>query len=321
MAARKPRNARDFYTSKIRLAVVLVACFALLPAALILAVGILVLVFEQRPHDIVFGVLILSFSATLGAGITFTFLYVRRATSLASLQTEFVQRVSHELRTPLTSIRMFVETLQSGKLPPEEVNEALEVLSTETGRLSALVERLLKWASMEAGRRIYNPEPVEPDEIVDEALSAVEAQVRVAKRAGEVHITREVADHLPLVDVDRVAMIEALTNVLSNALRYTGASKELRVRVAPHDGQVEISVSDNGPGIPKHEQRYIFEKFYRAVDPARPNVDGTGLGLAMVHHIVAAHGGRITVDSEVGKGATFRIALPASRHRTEPAVS
>jgi two-component system phosphate regulon sensor histidine kinase PhoR len=298
--------------------VVLVLCFALMPAALILAVGILVLVFEQRPHDIVFGVLILSLSATLGAGITFTFLYVRRATSLATLQTEFVQRVSHELRTPLTSIRIFVETLQTGKLPPDEVKEALEVLSTETGRLSALVERLLKWASMEAGRRIYNPEPVEPAEIVDEALSAVEGPVRVARRVGAVHITREIADHLPLVDVDRVALIEALTNVLTNALRYTGPTKELRVRaVATNDGYVEIAVSDNGPGIPKHEQRYIFEKFYRAVDPARPNVEGTGLGLAMVHHIVGAHGGRITVDSEVGKGATFRIALPVSRDRRE----
>jgi len=319
MASKKPRSARDFYTSKIRLAVVLVACFALLPAALILAVGILVLVFEQRPHDIVFGVLILSFSATLGAGITFTFLYVRRATSLATLQTEFVQRVSHELRTPLTSIRMFVETLQTGKLPPEEVKESLEVLATESGRLSMLVERLLKWASMEAGRRIYNPEPVEPAEIVEEALAAVEGQIRVAKRSGQVHVTREIADHLPLVDVDRAAMIEAVTNVLTNALRYTGPDKELRVRAVRHDGHIEISVTDNGPGIPKHEQRYIFEKFYRAVDPARPNVEGTGLGLAMVHHIVAAHGGRITVDSEEGKGATFRIALPKSETPTQSA--
>jgi two-component system phosphate regulon sensor histidine kinase PhoR len=317
MATRRPRSARDFYTSKIRLAVVLVACFALLPAALILAVGILVLVFEQRPHDIVFGVLILSFSATLVAGITFTFLYVRRATSLATLQTEFVQRVSHELRTPLTSIRMFVETLQTGKLPPEEVKESLEVLATETGRLSALVERLLKWASMEAGRRIYNPEPTDPAELVDEALAAVEGQVRVARRVGRVHISREVADHLPPVDVDRAAMIEAVTNVLTNALRYTGPDKEIRVRAVRHDGHVEISVSDNGPGIPKHEQRYIFEKFYRAVDPARPNVEGTGLGLAMVHHIVGAHGGRIAVDSEVGKGATFRIALPVSSISTK----
>jgi two-component system phosphate regulon sensor histidine kinase PhoR len=243
-------------------------------------------------------------------------LYVRRATSLATLQTEFVQRVSHELRTPLTSIRMFIETLQRGKLPPEEAREALEVLQAESGRLAMLVERLLKWASMEAGRRIYEPEPVPPAELVEEALAAVEGSVRVARRSGTVDIECAVADHLPLVDVDRAAMIEALANVITNALRYSGAKKELRVRVIRNERNVEISVADNGPGIPKHEQRYIFEKFYRVVDPARPNVEGTGLGLAMVHHIVRAHDGRITVDSEVGKGSTFRIVLPASGDTT-----
>ena len=127
---------------------------------------------------------------------------------------------------------------------------------------------------------------------------------------------REIADHLPLVDVDPEAMSEALLNVMSNALRYTPATRR-RSRCAPSSAtrRVVITISDNGPGIPHHEQSRIFEKFYRVVDPALPDVDGTGLGLAMVHHIVRAHRGRITVQSEVGKGAAFHIVLPAAQDR------
>jgi len=309
---KRPRTARDFYTSKIRLAVVLILCFVVLPGALLLTVGILVLAFSRQTHDIVFGVLILSLAGTLGAGITFTFLYVRRATSLAQLQTDFVQKVSHDLRTPLTSIRMFVETLQGGRLTERaKIDECLDVLAQETDRLSLLVERLLKWASMEAGKRVYNPSHAAPGEILDSALAALEPQLQLLRLDNNVEVDRQVADNLPFVDVDVDAMIEALLNVLQNALRYTGQKKHIRVRCVRREKEVEITIADNGPGIPKHEQRYIFEKFYRVADPANPNVEGTGLGLAMVHHIVNAHHGRITVDSDVGKGAVFHIYLPA----------
>jgi two-component system phosphate regulon sensor histidine kinase PhoR len=310
--ARPLRTWRDVYTSKVRLAVVLVLCFAVLPALLLLAVGVLVLVFQQRVTDIVFGILVLSFAATLFAGVTYTFLYVRRATSLARLQTEFVQKVSHDLRTPLTSIRMFVETLQSGRLSASESKEALDVLSTETARLSGLVERLLKWASMEAGKRIYERRHVPASTVIESALQAVEPQIKLARLKGSVDVEREIADELPEIEVDPDAVSEAIINVLQNALRYTPAAKHLRIRAIRVDGEIEISVTDNGPGIPKHEQCYIFEQFYRVVDPALPNVEGTGLGLSMVHHIIAAHGGRVTVSSESGKGATFRIALPVA---------
>lgn len=308
----KPRAAPDFYTSKIRLAVVLVLLFAALPGALLLIVGVLMLVFGHQSKDIVFGVLTLSLAATLGAGITFTFLYVRRATTLARVQTEFVQKVSHDLRTPLTSIKMFVETLQYGRLKdPDKVAEALELLSKETSRLTGMVERLLKWASMEAGKRIYTPVQTRPEEIVKRALDALAAQVTLLRLDGKVEIETEIADHLPNVDADVDAMVEALLNVLQNALRYTGPEKHIRVRCVKHDKEVEITVADNGPGIASHEQRYIFQKFYRVADPANPNVEGTGLGLAMVHHIVRAHDGRVTVESEVGHGAKFHIYLPS----------
>ncbi len=304
----------DKYAAQIRMLVVLVLCFAVAPGALLLTVGILVLVFGHQAHDIVFGVLILSLAATLIAGITATVVYVRRGTSLAKLQAGFVQKVSHDLRTPLTSIRMFVETLQDGRLTdPDRIAECLEVLARETDRLTGMVERLLEWARMEAGARVYELERVPVDQVIDAALESLDSQVKLSGMQETTHVQREVADHLPLVDVDPEAMSEALLNVMQNALRYTRPdNKEIAVRAVKRDKEVVISISDNGPGIPQHEQSRIFEKFYRVVDPALPDVEGTGLGLAMVHHIVRAHRGRITVASELGKGATFQIFLPAA---------
>lgn len=305
----------DRYAAQIRMLVVLVLCFAVAPGALLVTVGVLVLVFGHQAHDIVFGVLILSLAATLIAGITATVVYVRRGTSLAKLQAQFVQKVSHDLRTPLTSIRMFVDTLKGGRLQqdPAKTNECLEVLARETDRLQAMVERLLEWARMEAGKRVYQPERVAVAAVVDAALEGLHSQLMLSGLMPVTHVRRELADELPLIDVDPEALSEALLNVLSNALRYTPAdNKEIFVRAAKRDREVVISITDNGPGIPHHEQSRIFEKFYRVVDPALPDVDGTGLGLAMVHHIVRAHRGRITVQSELGKGASFHIVLPVA---------
>jgi two-component system, OmpR family, phosphate regulon sensor histidine kinase PhoR len=304
-------SPKDAYTSQIRLLVVLILCFAVVPGALILTVGILVLTFGDTAHDIVFGVLIVSLAATFVAGIVLTFIYARRATSLARLQGEFVQKVSHDLRTPLTSIRMFVETMGRTS-DAAQIRECVDVLGAETQRLSAMVERLLGWAKMEAGKRVYHATRVPAADVVRTALRTIEPQIKAAELAGaKVHVTVELADHLPELHVDADAVSEALVDVLQNALRYTGRAKELRVRAVRKERDVEITIADNGPGIPRNEQRRIFEKFYRVIDPANPNVEGTGLGLAMVHHIVRAHHGRISVDSDVGRGAAFHIALPA----------
>jgi two-component system phosphate regulon sensor histidine kinase PhoR len=255
----------------------------------------------------------LSLAATLIAGITATFLYVRRGTSLARLQNEFVQKVSHDLRTPLTSIRMFVETLQDGRLTDRtKIQECLEVLSTETGRLTAMVERLLRWATMEAGRRIYHLQPVAPGAVVRRAVDALAPQLKLLPEAASTDVTVEIADSLPLILADYDALTEAVLNLLQNAIRYTGPTKQIRVRCARQDKEVIITVGDNGPGIAKHEHHRIFKKFYRVVDPANPIVDGTGLGLAIVHHIVRAHQGSIAVESDVGKGAAFHVHLPAA---------
>jgi two-component system phosphate regulon sensor histidine kinase PhoR len=292
---------------KLRHVLLLIIGFVFLPAALLLTVGILILVTGSVPRDYVFGILIVTFVGTTLVGAILTTVVLYREARVAKLQTDFVSKVSHELRTPLTSIRMFVETLQLGRLQdPERQREALEIVADETARLSGLITRLLDWARMESGRRTYqlSRQPLAP--ILDQALDALAPQL--LHQPAEV--VREVAPGLPTVLADREALAEALLNLLNNALKYTGPSKRIVLSAAPAGSGVWIRVADNGPGIAGAEQKRIFQKFYRARDPLSRTIEGTGLGLAMVKHIVEAHGGRITVRSEVGQGASFGIWLP-----------
>jgi two-component system phosphate regulon sensor histidine kinase PhoR len=287
----------------------LIIGFVFVPAALMLAVGVLILVFGAAARDYVFGGLILALVATTVGGTAATLMVVQREARVARLQTDFVNKVSHDLRTPLTSIRMFVETLQLGRLQdPERQREALEIIAEETGRLSGLINRLLDWARMESGRRTYRLErqPLQP--ILDAALQAFEPQ-RLSHPA---EVIRRVEPHLPVVMADPEALAGALLDLLNNAHKYTGPEKVITLGAARSGPTVVITVSDNGPGISVPDQKRIFDKFYRASDPLQRTIEGSGLGLAMVKHIVVAHGGRIAVASEVGHGATFTVTLPAA---------
>jgi two-component system phosphate regulon sensor histidine kinase PhoR len=292
---------------KLRRIIPLVVTFVFIPAALMLAVGILILVYGSVARDFVFGGIILALVVTTIVGTAVVLSVVYREAEVARLQTDFVNKVSHDLRTPLTSIRMFVETLQLGRLQdPVRQAEALEIISDETARLSMLINRLLDWARMESGRRSYTLRRARIDAVVDTALQAFEPQCL----AGNVQVTRTVEPGLPEVMADPQALVEALLNLLNNAHKYTGPEKRITVAARHEDGAVLVSVSDNGPGIQRRDQKRIFEKFYRAQDPLSREIEGTGLGLAMVKHIVGAHGGRVDVESDIGKGAKFTIVLP-----------
>jgi two-component system phosphate regulon sensor histidine kinase PhoR len=292
---------------KLRHVLPLIIGFVFLPAGLLAAVGILILVYGSVPRDYLFGTLVLAFVGTTLVGGAATLVVLYRESRVSRLQTDFVNKVSHELRTPLTSIRMFVETLQLGRLQdPARQAEALEIVAEETARLSGLINRLLDWARMESGRRTYQltRQPVEP--ILERALQALEPQLL----AQPAEIVRDIAPALPAVMADPDALEEAVLNLLSNALKYTGPVKQITVSAAVVGSTVQIKVSDNGPGIATRDQKRIFEKFYRARDPLSRTIEGTGVGVAMVKHIVGAHDGRVAVASDVGQGATFTITLP-----------
>ncbi len=251
--------------------------------------------------------------ATVMAGTVITLNSAAREIRLSRLQTDFVSNVSHELRTPLTSIRMFVETLQSGRLQdPERVDECLDLLGQETDRLSRMIERVLSWARMEAGRRTYDVAPVTVDALVTDALAALRSQTLMEPTED---IDVEIPDGIASVVVDRDAIVEAIVNLLQNAVKYTAPPRQIRVSARVDGALVGISVSDNGPGIPPAERKRVFEKFYqsdaRLSSPTGAN-RGSGLGLSIVRAVVRGHGGRVELDSEIDRGSTFTLWLPAA---------
>lgn len=226
---------------------------------------------------------------------------------LARLQTDFVSNVSHELRTPLTSIRMFVETLQMDRArDPAQVKECLELLASETERLSAMIERMLNWARMEAGRRVYTLDPVRVPVIIDKAVQAFRAQ-RLAGPAVDLVVALQPG--MPEIPADADALAEALLNLLTNAFKYGGEGKRIILRAHVEGEEAVFEVEDQGEGISPRDRKRIFDKFYRAEQLLSRNTEGIGLGLSIVRHVVEGHRGRIECNSETGKGTTFQIRL------------
>ena len=229
-----------------------------------------------------------------------------RELAIARLQSDFVSAVSHEFRTPLTSLTQFTEMLvENESLPAETRRRYYEAQACATGRLSRLVESLLDFSRMEAGARPYRLEPLDAAQLA----RAVVEEFRL-EGAGKDFTIECDAPAGAMVHADREALSQALWNLLDNAVKYSGPSRSVRVEVE-HGREVALRVRDRGPGIPASERKLVFRKFARGSAARVGNVRGTGIGLAMVRHIVEAHGGRVTVDSEPGSGSTFTIVLPA----------
>lgn len=291
-----------------------------LPTATLSSVGILILVTQRAGFDIVFGILVLILTVVILTGGIIIQGMLRLQQQRVRLQTDFVANVSHELRTPLASIRMFVDTLQSGVRDEAEMAMCLDVISTETSRLTRMIERLLSWGRMEAGRRTYEKRPELVAALVGEALAQIEPQLQGL--AVRVRLDLPAGPTPPLVVVvDRHAIVEALLNILSNAVKYGTVDGEgdvvVRVREAPRR-RVRIEVDDQGAGIPKEEQRRVFEKFYRGSAHVAAQRQGSGLGLAMARLIVKAHKGKIRLFSQPGSGTRFTIDLPAAPAGASP---
>jgi signal transduction histidine kinase len=249
----------------------------------------------------------------LGAGLLLVYSNVRRELHLSRLKSDFVANVSHELKTPLALIRLFAETLELGRVPSDEkAYQYYRVINKESQRLTQLINNILDFSRIEAGRKEYRFAPTDVGRIVREVIEAYRFQIEQQGFALEVSI----ADDLPEVSADKEALAQALLNLVNNAIKYSRDEKYLRLDVRRDGERVLISVTDRGIGVAKGEQKKIFEKFYRAENSLVHDTKGSGLGLALVQHIMQAHGGTAEVDSAPGKGSTFTLVLPIKNERT-----
>ena len=251
----------------------------------------------------------------LGAGLYLVYSNVRRELHLSRLKSDFVANVSHELKTPLALIRLFAETLELGRVPSEDkAQQYYRVINKESQRLTQLINNILDFSRIEAGRKEYRFAPTDVGRIVNDVLEAYRFQVEQQGFALEVHV----ADDLPEVEADKEALAQAVLNLVNNAIKYSRDEKYLRLDVRRQGDRVHISVTDRGIGVAKSEQRKIFEKFYRAENSLVHETKGSGLGLALVQHIMQAHGGVVELESAPGKGSTFTLVLPI-KQRTDAA--
>ena len=245
-------------------------------------------------------------SFLLAGGIFLTYRNVSKEMALARLKSDFVSNVSHELRTPLSLIRLYAETLELGRLTsPEKHQEYYCIIRKESERLTALINNILDFSRIEAGRKEYDFRETDMRELVCNTLESYRYQI-------EQHgftLEEKIGD-VPPLRVDREAMARSLVNLVNNALKYSQDRKYIGVKLYRENGSVKLEVIDHGIGIPVNEQHKIFEKFYRVGDPLVHNTKGSGLGLSLVQHIAQAHGGDVGVDSAPGAGSKFTITLP-----------
>jgi signal transduction histidine kinase len=227
---------------------------------------------------------------------------------VSRLQSEFVATVSHEFRSPLTAMRQLSEILALGRVPSEERRQKYyDTLVAETRRLQRLVETVLNFGRMEDGARRYRFEETDAGDVVEGVVSEFAPELAASGR--RIEVSRPSGPCPVQADPEAIAL--AVRNLLDNALKYSPDEPAVFVSWGREDDAVAIRVRDEGMGIPAGEQRMIFQKFVRGRAAIAANVKGTGVGLAMVRHIVRAHGGDIRVASAPGEGSTFTMRLPA----------
>ncbi|MBZ5637158.1 MAG: HAMP domain-containing histidine kinase [Acidobacteriia bacterium] len=249
-------------------------------------------------------------AALMAGGLVLALRATAREVKLARMKSEFVSNVTHELKTPLASIRVFAEHLRRGRAAaPEKAREYGEHIEAESLRLTNLVNNVLDLSSIESGRKAYAFAPGDVGKVLAATLAAF--RVRLLHEGFDLELD-EPEEPLPAARIDPDALGRAIHNLVENAVRYSGDSRWVGVRLTHRDGEIAISVEDRGIGIPESEQERIFERFHRVSTGLVHDVRGSGLGLSIVRHVVEAHGGRVEVSSRPGRGSVFTIRIPVA---------
>lgn len=234
-------------------------------------------------------------------------LAVSRQLRLRELQSTSVATVAHELRTPLASIRLLVDTLREGRCRTDEQRrEYLDLIAAENLRLSRLTDNFLTHSRLDRGQHAFTFAPTALRAVIDQSVAALRAKLDAPGCA----FTLDVAEPLPQLTADPDGLLTVLTNLLENALKYTGDQKRITLRARSTADAIIITIADNGVGLTRAERRHIFEPFFQADQKLTRAREGCGLGLAIVREIVTAHGGTVGVESEPGKGSAFVVTLP-----------
>jgi signal transduction histidine kinase len=243
-------------------------------------------------------------------GIALAIRATDREARLAQAKSDFVSNVSHELKTPLSTISLFSEILELGRVKNEvKKAEYYRIIRHESRRLNKTIDNILDFSRIEAGRKKYELVEGYMAEVIDCVLSTHRYQINNSGFDVQTNIEPD----LPPVLIDREAMTQAISNLLDNAIKYSGKVKQLSITARTLGSDLSIELADQGVGIPRAEQAKVFEKFYRVGNGLVHDVKGSGLGLSLVKHIIEAHNGTISVESDVGKGSRFTIILPVAR--------
>jgi two-component system sensor histidine kinase GlrK len=235
-------------------------------------------------------------------------LMCHRLSELDKVKTDFFASMSHELRTPLTSIKEGTGLLLEGVggATTEKQRKLLTILAEESNRLIGLVNSLLDLSKMEAGMMSYSFEKASLVPLIRKAVG----EITPLLEAKGIQLETEVADGLPTVKLDRERILQALRNLIGNAVKFTPKAGRVKVSARPANGKVEVSVRDTGPGIAADNLKTIFDKFQQGNSSGGFSANGTGLGLAIAKHIIVSHGGEIWAENHLDQGSTFIFVLP-----------
>ncbi|MBN1326480.1 MAG: PAS domain S-box protein, partial [Candidatus Cloacimonetes bacterium] len=243
------------------------------------------------------------------AGKIFILADVTKEKDIERLKTDFVSSVSHELRTPITSIMGFAQTMLRNKEINNDIREEfLGIIHRESKRLSNLIEDVLSISRIESGKIHYDMSEISLGPIIQEVFNIYKIQAEKKN----LRISCNVEKNLPKINADKDAVHQIIVNFIGNAIKFTESGDSVTISLKKIDDWLCLEVSDTGLGIPKKDQARIFDKFYRVSRPGT-EIPGTGLGLSIVKEIVELHGGKIEMESEEGKGTTFRTFFPLSK--------